>query len=204
MPRAAGSPCAPSRRFPGCRLPVPLGFSEPIRQVRPPRAAFPHPKSFSKRGFSRVTVAESWLLQPRGSVPVPACHRRLCLFAVTCSFLTNTGKTPSRGSAPGGGFVAFPLPSPPPGPLCPPQLPARLLPQVQLDPGFYPQGSVILGSVLSLAGPGVFLRGETAMWGQREEKSPYSLPGKSRCGRDVQLRAWEAPKAKGWVCGVML
>lgn len=65
--------------------------------------------------------------------------------------------------------------------------------------------TVILGFVLYLAGPGSFLGREAAHWGQWEVKGPYSFPGKSWCGRDLLLQAWEAQKVKkGWICGVML
>lgn len=155
--------------FPQCQLPVPRGFSELIQQVQPPRATFPHPKSFPKRGFALVTVAKSWLLQPRarGSVPVPACPCGPCLFAVTCSFLTSTGETVL---CLGTGELSFLCPARGRVPVPAPQLPPWLLSQLELDPGFYPQGTVTLGSVLKLAGPGVVLR----------EKLPFGDKGKRK------------------------
>lgn len=151
--------------FPQCQLHVPRGFSELIQQVQPPCATFPHPK----RGFALVTVAKSWLLQPRaqGSVPVPACPRGPRLFAVACSFFTSTGDTVPCLST---GDLSFLCPAQRRVPLPAPQLPPQLLSQLELDPGFYPQGTVTLGSVLKLAGPGVVLR----------EKLPFGDKGKRK------------------------
>lgn len=90
--------------------------------------------------------------------------------------------------------MAFPLPSPQPG---------RQFPlwdhwkhghgcccRLSWTQAFTPRSSVMLGFALYLAGPGSFLGGETAHWGQGEAKGPYSFPGVVRtcCSELGRLR----------------
>lgn len=164
-----------------------------------------------------------WPLEGLQGCPHPHGDRssRGSLGTAVCVVLLSIPLKPPHSSAPRGGFVTLPPPSPQLVPLPGSSFPHHTrehrcgcLLLLELDPGFPLSEllrTVILGVVLELAGFTSFLGGETSSWSQGEVKGPYSFPPRNRGGwkrRGVFgtcCSFWEAQKGmKGRICGVML